>query len=270
MRMRVLITVKTYPTLSQKYDELVCTAGFNEQGNWVRLFPIPFRKLDFSGQYRKYQWIELDVIRNSEDPRPETYRPTNVDDIRVLESLDTDGGTWRRRKEIVLAKPPFQSMEALIEAAKDPERATSLAVFKPRRILDFTWEEESVKDWDSDKLARLNQQNLFEERGSKFSPVRKLPVKFRYAFESESGKRHELMIEDWETGALFWRGFEKFGNLPQACEYVREKYLNAFASDKHDLYFFLGTTREWHFRAPNPFIIIGTFHPMIDLQTSLL
>src|SRR5690606_5395801 len=134
--MRVLITVKTYPTLSQKYDELVCTAGFNEQGNWVRLFPIPFRKLDFSGQYRKYQWIELDVIRNSEDPRSETYRPTNVDDIRVLESLDTDGGTWRRRKEIVLAKPPFQSMEALIEAAKDPERATSLAVFKPRRILD--------------------------------------------------------------------------------------------------------------------------------------
>ena len=25
---RVLIAVKTYPTLSEKYDELVCTAGF--------------------------------------------------------------------------------------------------------------------------------------------------------------------------------------------------------------------------------------------------
>ena len=27
---RVLIAVKTYPTLSEKYDELVCTAGFLE------------------------------------------------------------------------------------------------------------------------------------------------------------------------------------------------------------------------------------------------
>ncbi|CAN5301166.1 hypothetical protein BH23BAC3_BH23BAC3_18800 [soil metagenome] len=27
-REKILITVKTYPTLSGKYDELVCTAGF--------------------------------------------------------------------------------------------------------------------------------------------------------------------------------------------------------------------------------------------------
>ncbi|HEX7458948.1 MAG TPA: hypothetical protein VF301_10970 [Ginsengibacter sp.] len=44
---KVLIAVKTYPTLSMKYDELVCTAGFLGDGSWVRIFPIPFRKLDF-------------------------------------------------------------------------------------------------------------------------------------------------------------------------------------------------------------------------------
>jgi hypothetical protein len=31
---KILITVKTYPTLSEKYDELVCTAGFKEDGTW--------------------------------------------------------------------------------------------------------------------------------------------------------------------------------------------------------------------------------------------
>ncbi len=41
---KVLITVKTYPTLSAKYDELVCTAGFREDGTWIRLYPVPFRK----------------------------------------------------------------------------------------------------------------------------------------------------------------------------------------------------------------------------------
>ncbi|MDD3690961.1 MAG: hypothetical protein PHO77_02630 [Bacteroidales bacterium] len=42
---KVLISVKTYPTLSTKYDELVCTAGFLEDGSWIRIFPVPFRTL---------------------------------------------------------------------------------------------------------------------------------------------------------------------------------------------------------------------------------
>ena len=47
---KVFITVKTYPTLSKKYDELVCTAGFFEDGSWVRIYPFPFRKLDYDKQ----------------------------------------------------------------------------------------------------------------------------------------------------------------------------------------------------------------------------
>ena len=34
---KVLISVKTYPTLSERYDELVCTAGFLEDGSYFRL-----------------------------------------------------------------------------------------------------------------------------------------------------------------------------------------------------------------------------------------
>ena len=40
-------------------------------------------------------------------------------------------------------------------------------------------------------------------------------------------------------------------------------------SKTKDLYFYLGTTREFHLIAPNPFIIIGTFHPKKDAQLSL-
>jgi hypothetical protein len=43
---RILITVKTYPTLSRKYGETVCTAGIRPDGSWVRLYPVPFRRLD--------------------------------------------------------------------------------------------------------------------------------------------------------------------------------------------------------------------------------
>jgi len=62
-RKRIYITVKTYPTLSEKYDELVCTAGISEDGSWVRLYPLPFRKLDNDQKYKKYKWIEADIER---------------------------------------------------------------------------------------------------------------------------------------------------------------------------------------------------------------
>ncbi len=45
---RVYIVVKTYPTISDKYAELVCTAGVLEDGSWIRLYPIPFRKLEIN------------------------------------------------------------------------------------------------------------------------------------------------------------------------------------------------------------------------------
>ncbi len=55
---KVLIAVKTYPTLSTKYDELVCTAGFLEDGSWVRVYPIPFRKLEYAFTVRQsISWI---------------------------------------------------------------------------------------------------------------------------------------------------------------------------------------------------------------------
>jgi hypothetical protein len=72
---RVLITVKTYPTLSSKYDELVCTAGFREDGTWIRIYPVPFRKKAYTEQYKKYDWIEIDLVKNRKDFRPESYRP---------------------------------------------------------------------------------------------------------------------------------------------------------------------------------------------------
>lgn len=68
------------------------------------------------------------------------------------------------------------------------------------------------------------------------------------------------MIEDWETGQLFWKMFYKYEDEIVACNKVKEKYLDQFTRDC-DLHFFLGTTKLYHFRSPNPFIIIGAFYP---------
>jgi hypothetical protein len=72
-RERLLITVKTYPTLSRKYGETVCTPAVRQDGTWVRIYPVPFRRLDEKEQYRKFDWIECDLVKSRTDPRPESH-----------------------------------------------------------------------------------------------------------------------------------------------------------------------------------------------------
>jgi hypothetical protein len=52
---RILITVKTYPTISKTHGELVCTAGIREDGSWIRLYPVPFRRMEDYKKFEKYQ-----------------------------------------------------------------------------------------------------------------------------------------------------------------------------------------------------------------------
>ena len=60
---RVLVTVMTYPTLSKNHFETVCTAGFREDGSWIRIYPVPHRLLFQydKPKYGKWQWIEADL-----------------------------------------------------------------------------------------------------------------------------------------------------------------------------------------------------------------
>jgi len=268
---KVLITVKTYPVLSSKYDELVCTAGFLEDGSWIRIYPVPFRKLDYDSQYSKYDWIELDLEKNASDFRPESYRPTNIDEgIRVVGKIPT-ANKWLHRKEICL-KTVYTNLTKLIELAKGPEKL-SLAVFKPRRLLDFT-AVECDREWDAAKLqgviASRNQLSLFAENlEHDFRHVKKLPYTFKYRFEDDEGKQSNLSIEDWEIGQLFWKECSRLGSEKAAVESVRKKYWDDFAQSK-DLYLFLGTVYENHAKNyPNPFSIIGTFYPPKSNQLHL-
>lgn len=97
----------------------------------------------------------------------------------------------------------------------------------------------------------------------------KVPYKFSYRFKDAEGKSSKLMIEDWEIGQLYLNCAKKHGE-EKAIKMVRQKYFDDFAKTK-DLHLFLGTTHEWHVKkAPNPFVIIGTFHPPVDTQGRLL
>lgn len=277
MRTKILITVKAYPAISKKYNETVCTAGITEEGKWIRIYPIPFRQLDYDKQFRKYEWIELDLVRNRSDFRPESYRPKDLfmKDMISYGIIKADGGPWAERRKYVLNNV-YTRLDQLISEAKDKKICTSLVVFKPTKIVDFLFEE-TKREWKKEKLEFLKskrlQLNLFENEDendiSEFEVVNKLPYKFSFKFEDETGKISTLMIEDWETGMLFWNSLVRNkGDEQKACDDVKKKYFDDFAKTK-DYYFFLGTTKRYHLTAPNPFVIIGDFRPKHIVQEQL-
>ena len=260
-RERLLITVKTYPTLSRKYGETVCTAGVREDGSWVRIYPVPFRRLDEAEQYKKFDWIECDLVRSRKDPRPESHHPADMKQLVPTGHIDT-ADNWRERRRLLLGRTKVHaSLQTLIDGAKANE--LSLAVFKPARVRDFIWEEED-SEWDAGKLAemrnRANQGEMFteEEWRQTFNVIPKLPFSFSYRFEDEAGKASEMQVLDWEAGALYWNCLRSSnGDEKAALAKVRQKYFDEFT--RKDPHFFLGTTQEFHFRAPNPWVIIGVF-----------
>lgn len=274
-RMRkIFITVKTYPTLSKKYDELVCTAGILDDGSWVRIYPLPFRKLDYDNRYKKYQWMEVPLIKNESDPRPESYKITDIDKVELIgEPIGTKQG-WAERKGIVFGNNNvYSDLTDLIEKANNNE--LSIAIFKPTKILDLVIEE-TAREWSSESLellkAKASQLSLFQtedELKKEFLIVDKLPYKFSYRFMDCNGKESKLMIEDWEIGMLYWNCLKQTeGNETEALKLVKKKYIDEFSNK--DLFLFLGTTRQFHGWAKNPFVIIGVFYPPLDKQMPLL
>lgn len=270
---KVLLTVTTYPLPSRSYDELVCTAGLLETGEWIRIYPVPLSFLiDLKGSGRmnnvKYNWIELELKKRTDDFRPESHSPQHYDfkDLVIHEKLDTESN-WLRRKEACLKKV-YTNMNTLIEDSKAPKNV-SLATFKPTTIKCLEWEADT-RDWKDEWKDLRKQGDLFAEDKNPEILIPKLPYKFFYVFTDETGKERRLMVEDWEIGALYWNCLKTAeGDEATALRKVKQKYEEEFIKEK-ELYFFLGTTREWHLRrAKNPFVIIGVFYPKKEHQIPL-
>ena len=261
IKKKILITVKTIPTESSEYEETVCTAGITEDSKWIRIYPIPFRKLDYSQRYKKFQWIEAEVFRSTKDYRPESYK-CNWQSIRLLDSISDWGEKY---KLCVENMPVYDSFDELISLAQSKPVALSLAVFKPKEIIGCAVQPRDVSK-QLEKQGRIKSariMDLFD--GKEFIPAKPLPFKLTYSFIDSVGKRHSLMIEDWEAYELFSKYEQDF---EMAKEKVEEKY-RELASSRHDLFLFVGTRLSAHYTTLNPFSIIGVFSPPKDRQLPL-
>jgi hypothetical protein len=258
-RRKILIATKTYPSISTKYRETVCNAGIllddNEQPlEWIRIYPIRFRQLDFDQRYPRWSIISAKIEKNDQDSRLESYR---IDDssIEILRLIGTQDN-WSERKSFVLPLQ-FQSIQDIKDQGK------SLGIIKPESILKYYYEKDK-REWGDKQQGILDQLDFFEIP----SDLEKIPYKFFYEFIENNQVKHKYSISDWEISELYrkCRDRSKKDTLEEreaeALEKVREK-LEVDFLNKKDLYFIVGNLKDHR----QTFMIIGLFYPTISKKS---
>lgn len=252
-RRKVLIATKTYPSISMKYRETVCTAGvlLDKDENplqWIRIYPIRFRNLDFDRRYPRWSIISAEIEKNSKDYREESFR-INDESIRIIRKIDTKNN-WEERKKFVL---PLQFLS--IQEIKN--QGKSLGIIKPLSIQKY-YHKPDERDWNPKQQAIQDQLDLFEPSVE----LEKIPYKFYYNFVSQDNTSHKFSIIDWEIQELYRKCRKSSKQIheedqeKEALEKVKQKLEDEFLKKK-DLYFIVGNQQ----RFPNGFMIIGLFYP---------
>ncbi|MBR8828424.1 MAG: hypothetical protein DSM107014_11090 [Gomphosphaeria aponina SAG 52.96 = DSM 107014] len=249
---KILIATKTYPSISTKYKETVCTAGIllDEQENpleWIRIYPIRFRELDFDKRYPRWSIIKAQIEKNEKDSRPESFKIKDSS-LEIIRKIDPSKN-WQERKSFVLPLQ-FNSIQELEHQGK------TLGIIKPKSIEKY-YHKETEREWKPSQQQVVDQLDLFEEQTN----LEKIPYKFIYKFTDENNKTHNYSISDWEIQQLYrkCRDQSKLSGLKaekEALEKVRQKLEDEFL-EKKDLYFIVGNLNKHR----NRFIIIGLFYP---------
>ena len=250
-KLRVLVTVKTYPLPSVGYGELVCTVGVLADGSFIRLYPIDYRYRPYWQWYKKYQWIEVQVEKHDKDSRKESYRPL-LESLRPREERLDTRNKWAKRKKYVLARGT-RSMEELYDLQRSEN--VSVGIIRPRRVTDVVVEEVE-REWKPEWRNLFMQLKLF---GPQQKPLEKIPFRFSYRFECDDPRcrgNHRMMIADWELGRLFLAMRQKYQDERIAVQKVKDKFLGQMCAPSVDTHFFVGTTLQY-----GTWIVLGVFWP---------
>lgn len=202
---RALIVVRTYPIPVPSGIESSCTAAITDCGEWLRLFPVPWRLLPSDQRFRKYQWIDARVTKATDDSRPESYK-LRSDGIRVVSEPLSD---WKEKKEFVV--PMLAASLCALVRNRDAQQYPTLGIFRPASISRLRIAPDGP-EWSNSELGMLRQTHLFIEPPKQ--QLEKIPFRFIYQFTCDDAncQSHNLMCTDWEMSESYRQWRLKYGD----------------------------------------------------------
>jgi hypothetical protein len=263
----LLIWGTTSPEFSKKYYETVCTGAIDgETGKLVRIYPVTLRYM--AEPFGLYRWIEAEVVRNTSDFRPESYK-IKQDSITLGESIGTEGDGWERRAQLVLQPSNVYSSVESLRARQERDR-TSLGLVKPKKIKRiYTKRRDPAErvEWEQKRDEAMLQKDFLVDVESTVKELTFIPIEYRVEFgcDDPACPGHDMSILDWGTYQLGRKGFAD-GGAEKANRWVKQKLQEILDPTTRESYLFLGNTKAH----PQNFMIVGFFYPPRQRQSLLL
>lgn len=260
VRRSILVHTRTYPELSTRYRESVCTGGvFTDDGAWCRIYPFPARYLEEA--VKRWDIISAEVWQDpSHDPRPESWK-INPQSIHKIGHLETGRGSppnWdARREQLFSASRVFSSVEEIEKAQR--RDGTSLGLVQPRRRASVRAESRPPEDrdaWDKKLGDLLDQGDLLERPKALDYLDKRIKVRFRCE-GADCEREHDCSVLDWEICQLARR---------DGWEAAIDKLDALLDRDAYDTWFIMGNFRQH----PQSFGIVGIWYPRATAQLRLL
>ncbi len=227
----------------------------------IRIYPIRFRYIDKEKQFKKYDWITVDLDgKSAHDNRVESFTidPNSIE----IKSRETGNKVdWDKRCQYVLNSPHvINDIKELKTLQK--EKNISLAIIKPAGQLTFSIEKRSdveILEIEKKKKSVLAQGDLFED----IKDIESIPYRFKAKFKCSHPEctGHNMSILDWEIAQLY-RKLKKDNSWE---EKTIQKLESICDQNKREVYLILGNINRWR----HIFCILGFFYPPKNRQMEL-
>ncbi|MCA0047522.1 hypothetical protein LB577_11255 [Mesorhizobium sp. B283B1A] len=225
-----VILVKAAPRVGETHGELVCCAGLDFNGNWIRLYPVAFRTLEDAQKFGRWDTIEYGWSLPKGDQRSESRRLEH-------KSLVITGSLSEKSRAQFLARHVVPSLNTELEEGR------SLALIRPKNP-EFVIERKDVATFENEKARfRLwhdqEANSLFGFLGKSLVPYEPAPFLFKYKYETADGAR-EGTCQDWEIEATFLKWQRIYGETDTlrkmterfGVEYSRKGFVLAMGTHK--------------------------------------
>lgn len=249
------ILIKALPHRSSKYFETVCCAGIGRDGNWRRQYPVPFRILNDTQQFKRWEWIEYDYVRSPSDTRRESQKV-------IPESLKV-GGAIKQPERTRIITPKIRASFA--EADRLGE---SLTLLRPSslEIIARKKSDAEILDEQQKHAALADQMSLFD---STAKPLKTCRMSFKAKWTDSEGKTRNHECDDWETSAAYNKFESMYGEV-EALRALKEKYEQQYFTSGLMLGFSTHSRRNVEFGTENQWLLVGMIRLDFDNQGALL
>jgi hypothetical protein len=229
---RATILVKAAPRVGETHGELVCCAGINAAGKWVRLYPVAFRTLDDAQKFARWDIIEYEWQLPRGDSRTESRRLKH----KSLSIVDNVRASDRQR---LIARYVDSTLDS---AAAQGKSLTLIRPAAPDLIIEAKDRQELQAETNQFKSwHQQDSEGLFGHAPAAAVPYEPAPYRFKFRYRSGGSERMGT-CQDWEIEATFLRWRREYGET-ETLKKMRELFGEEYPA--RGFVFAMGTHRAY-------------------------